>query len=55
MCYETYERLLRVRAFRRAANQSPMPDREQPTEDAEKRPVPPVKLHEVRTREEEPA
>ena len=55
MCYETYERLLRARAFRRAADQSMSPDREEPTQDTSKRPVQPVTLDEVRTREEEPA
>ena len=55
MCYETYERLLRARAFRRAADQSKSPDREEPTQDTSKRPVQPVTLDEVRTREEEPA
>lgn len=56
MCYETYERLVRARALRRAADRSAAPDREQPPRaDTPNPPVHPATLDEVQTREEEPA
>jgi hypothetical protein len=56
MCYETYERLLRARALRRAADRSAAPDREEPPKPATHDPlVDPVTLDQVQTREEEPA
>ena len=56
MCYETYERLLRARALRRAADRSAAPDREEtPRPDTHTPPVHPVTLDQVQTPEEEPA
>ncbi|HEX4710210.1 hypothetical protein [Phenylobacterium sp.] len=55
MCYDTYERLLRARALRRAADESAAPDREEPRPDTRNTPVQPVTLNQVQTREEEPA
>ena len=55
MCHDTYERLLRARALRRAADQSTAPNREEPRPDTHNTPVQPVTLDQVQTREEEPA
>jgi|KBSMisStandDraft_5_1062788.scaffolds.fasta_scaffold904876_2 hypothetical protein len=54
MCYETYERLLRARASRRAADRAAAPDREEPLKpDAHNPPVHPATPDQVQTREEE--
>jgi hypothetical protein len=55
MCYDTYERLLRARALRRAADQSAAPDPEEPRPDTHNTPIQPVTLDHVQTREVEPA
>ena len=52
MCYETYERLLRARTLRRAADQSRSSDRQEPMQDTPKRPVEPLTRDEA-TREKE--
>lgn len=55
MCYETYERLLRARAARRAADRSAAPDREESKPDSPKAPAPAVTPEPVQAREKEPA
>jgi hypothetical protein len=55
MCYETYERLLRARAARRAAERPAKPEREAPKPEVRETPAEPVTLEEAPTREKEPA
>jgi hypothetical protein len=55
MCYESYERLLRARAQRRAADEPAAPGREAPKPDTQKSPVEPVTQVEAPIRQREPA
>ena len=55
MCYETYERLLRARGARRAADRSATPEREERKPEAQKAPAEPAMQDKDKAREKEPA
>jgi hypothetical protein len=55
MCYDTYERLLIAQKFRRAADQSRRPDRDEPAKAPIEHPAQTATPNETPIRKKEPA